>query len=92
MRVGRPARNRQNWDAFIGGMHNISVIKAKKVLEALPLKSIKTALDIGGGPGTYSIELAKKGIEVTPFDFADTLEIEEIAPNRYQKCGCQTTC
>lgn len=80
IKTGEPARNKKNWDAFIRGMHNLSVLKADKVIGSLNLKGLKTAIDIGGGPGTYSIELAKRGLAVTLFDFADTLKIaQEIA-------------
>ena len=35
----------------------------------------RQALDLGGGPGTYTIEMAKKGISVTIFDTPETIEI-----------------
>ena len=35
----------------------------------------RTLLDLGGGPGTYSIEMAKRGVHVTLFDTPDTVKI-----------------
>jgi ubiquinone/menaquinone biosynthesis C-methylase UbiE len=62
-------------DAFIRGMHNIAVLKAKKIVSEINTKGMKKALDLGGGPGTYSIELAKKIKEVVLFDLPDTVRI-----------------
>jgi SAM-dependent methyltransferase len=45
------------------------------LLKALDLRGVKRALDLGGGPGTYGIALAKRGIDVTLFDLPDTIEI-----------------
>jgi len=39
------------------------------------LKGVKTALDLGGGAGTYSIEMAKRGVSGTLFDRPETIEI-----------------
>lgn len=80
---GKPYRAKKNWDAFIKGMHNISILKSKKIIDAIGLKGIKTAIDIGGGPGTYCIELAKRGIEVTLFDFEETLSIAKNIAQSY---------
>ena len=56
-------------------MHNIASLKAKDVIDMIGLNGIRTALDLGGGPGTYSIEMARRGVKVTLFDFPETLEI-----------------
>jgi 2-polyprenyl-3-methyl-5-hydroxy-6-metoxy-1,4-benzoquinol methylase len=65
----------EDYDAFILGMHNIASLKAKDVIKAIGLKGIKTALDLGGGPGTYSMEMAKRGVKVTLFDYPEAIEI-----------------
>ncbi len=75
IRTGKPARRAYDQDAFIRGMHDISKMKAKKVLKLINLNRIEKALDLGGGPGTYSIEMAKKGISVTIFDLPETIRI-----------------
>ncbi len=78
LKTGRPNRT-ERWDlrAFILGMHDIASLRSEEVIKRLPLRRVKKALDLGGGPGTYSIELAKKGLEVTLFDRPEVLEIAE---------------
>ncbi|MBI2557595.1 MAG: methyltransferase domain-containing protein [Planctomycetes bacterium] len=44
---------------FITAMHNIASVKADELCSKIDLKGIKKILDLGGGPGTYAIELAK---------------------------------
>ena len=75
LRSGTPFHKSHNHQAFILGMHNLASLKAENVLKLMGLKGVKTALDLGGGPGTYSIEMAKKGIDVTLFDRPETIEI-----------------
>jgi 2-polyprenyl-3-methyl-5-hydroxy-6-metoxy-1,4-benzoquinol methylase len=71
-------------------MRNNAVLRAANVLKALDLRGVMRALDLGGGPGTYGIELAKRGIEVTLFDLPDTVEI---AREMIQKAGVKNiTC
>jgi len=75
MKSGSPSRGSRSHKSFIMGMHNLSVLKAKDIVSNLGLRGVKRALDLGGGPGTYSIELARKGVEVTLFDTPDTIKI-----------------
>jgi ubiquinone/menaquinone biosynthesis C-methylase UbiE len=76
IKTGLPSRPEgRDHEAFIRAMHNNAVFRAPAVVKALDLRKVKTALDLGGGPGTYSIELAKQGIAVTLFDVPSTLEV-----------------
>ncbi len=75
VRTGAPARKSGDHESFIRGMHNNAVLRAAGVIGELDLKGVRNALDLGGGPGTYSIELARKGISVTLFDLPDTIPI-----------------
>lgn len=75
VKTGKPHHVSHNHRAFILGMHNLALLKADSVLKAVGLKGVKKALDLGGGPGTYTIEMAKKGISVTIFDTPETIEI-----------------
>ncbi len=78
VRTGEPNRRRhRRHDVFIRAMHNNAVLRAGAVIEALDLRGVRTALDLGGGPGTYSIELAKRGIRVLLFDMPGTLEVAQ---------------
>ncbi len=75
IKTGKPIRKAHDHEAFIMGMHNIASLKAKSVIKAIGAGGVKTALDLGGGPGTYSIEMAKKGVDVTLFDRPETVKI-----------------
>ena len=75
IKTGKPHRVSRNLESFILGMHNLASLKVKDVINMIGFKGVKTALDLGGGPGTYSIEMAKRGVNVTLFDFPETLEI-----------------
>jgi ubiquinone/menaquinone biosynthesis C-methylase UbiE len=76
VKTGLPNRSgSRDHDAFIKAMHNNAVFRAKDVIKAVGISSVKRALDLGGGPGTYSMELARHAISVTLFDLPDTVEI-----------------
>jgi ubiquinone/menaquinone biosynthesis C-methylase UbiE len=76
IKTGMPSRSeRRDHAVFVRAMHDNAVFLAPVVVKAVGLRGVKTALDLGGGPGTYSIELAKKGIAVTLFDVPSTLDI-----------------
>jgi ubiquinone/menaquinone biosynthesis C-methylase UbiE len=73
--TGRPAESPHDHPSFIRGMHNIASLIAPTVIKAIGMKGVKKALDIGGGPGTYAMEMAKKGASVTLFDLPATIAI-----------------
>jgi 2-polyprenyl-3-methyl-5-hydroxy-6-metoxy-1,4-benzoquinol methylase len=75
IKTGIPSQRARDYEVFILGMHNLASIKVKAVVKTVGLKGVKTALDLGGGPGTYSIEMAKRGVQVTLFDFPEAIEI-----------------
>lgn len=75
IKTGKPHHVAHNRDAFIKGMHNLALLKAKKIIRVIGLRGVKRALDLGGGPGTYAIEMAKMGVSVTLFDRQETIEI-----------------
>jgi len=75
VKTGKPGQRARDYEAFILGMHNLAILKAKDVMKAIGLKEVKTALDLGGGPGTYSVEMAKRGVKVTLFDSPAAIEI-----------------
>ena len=63
--------------AFICGMSNIARFSASEILEAVDLSPYRNLLDLGGGPGTYSITFLKQHPEMraTIFDQAKVIEI-----------------
>jgi 2-polyprenyl-3-methyl-5-hydroxy-6-metoxy-1,4-benzoquinol methylase len=76
VKTGLPYRaGGRDHESFIRAMHNNAVFRAKNVLNAIELTGVRKALDLGGGPGTYSMELARHGILVTLFDLPDTIDI-----------------
>lgn len=75
MRTGKPYHKVHDQEAFILGMHNLASLKARGIIKEIGLKGVKTALDLGGGPGTYSMEMAKRGVNVILFDSPETIEI-----------------
>jgi 2-polyprenyl-3-methyl-5-hydroxy-6-metoxy-1,4-benzoquinol methylase len=78
VRTGRPNRSgSRHHDVFLRAMHNNAVMRAGNVIRILDLRGAKKALDLGGGPGTYSIELARRGIAVTLFDLPNTVEVAQ---------------
>lgn len=74
VRTGRPNHKAHNHDAFIRGMHNLASLKAERVIRAMGLRGVNRVLDLGGGPGTYAIVMAKRGINVTLFDRPESVE------------------
>jgi len=75
VKTGKPSQKSRNHEAFILGMHNLAVLRAKEIVREIGLTGIKKALDLGGGPGTYAIEMASNGVIVTLFDLPETVEI-----------------
>jgi SAM-dependent methyltransferase len=78
VRTGMPNRaGARDHDVFIKAMHNNAVLRVRAVVDALDLRGVRNALDLGGGPGTFSVTLAKRGIDVTLFDLPDTLAVAQ---------------
>ncbi len=62
-------------ESFIRAMHNNAVFRAKDVIAAVDIRGVQKALDLGGGPGTYSMEMARTVARVTLFDVPNTLSV-----------------
>jgi len=76
LKTGMPNRTRErHHESFIRAMHDNAVFRVKDVITAVDVRGIKKALDLGGGPGTYSIEMARQGVSVTLFDQPDTMVV-----------------
>jgi len=75
IKTGEPHHVAHDQNSFIRGMHNLAVFKARDVIRAVGLRGVRRALDLGGGPGTYAMEMAKKGVSVTLLDRPETVEI-----------------
>ncbi|MBF0328373.1 MAG: methyltransferase domain-containing protein [Nitrospirae bacterium] len=75
LKTGRPARRGFDHEAFIMGMHNLTILRTESLIKAVGLKGVKSMLDLGGGPGTNAIAMAQKGIKATTFDMPETIKI-----------------
>lgn len=66
-------------EVFIRSMDDSSRGAAEKIVDLCLKRSpgIRTALDIGGGPGTYAKLFAERGVEVTILDRHEVIEITE---------------
>jgi len=76
VKTGLPNRSgERHHEAFIKAMHNNAIFHAKDVIQSVDITGVHKALDLGGGPGTYSVELARQGIATTLFDLPNTITI-----------------
>lgn len=75
VRTGRPARRGFDHESFILGMHNLTVLRAEGLIKAVGVRGVKSILDLGGGPGTNAIAIAKRGIKASIFDLPETIRI-----------------
>ena len=87
VRTGIPARSGRrhagyHHEAFIMGMHNLTVLRAEGLIKAVGLKGVTTMLDLGGGPGTNALAMARKGIKATIFDLPETIVISRKVARR----------
>jgi ubiquinone/menaquinone biosynthesis C-methylase UbiE len=77
VRTGKPARRGRDHEAFIMGMHNLTILRTDDLIKAVGLTGVKTVLDLGGGPGTNAIAMAKHGVKATVFDLPETITIAQ---------------
>jgi cyclopropane fatty-acyl-phospholipid synthase-like methyltransferase len=75
--TGRPAERRRDHEAFIMGMHNLTLLRTESLIKAVGLKGVKTMLDLGGGPGTNAMAMAERGVKATIFDLPETIPISK---------------
>ena len=90
VRTGGPVRNRAaepdgSLEDFLLGMHNNSMGFAPRAVREIPLGGRRKLLDIGGGPGTWSIQfaLANPELSATVFDLPSTRPYAEETIGRF---------
>lgn len=74
----KPAPQPDDHRHFIMAMHNIAITgRAQMIAETIDLSTRTNLLDVGGGPGTYSIVLCTKNpqLKATVFDLPETIAI-----------------
>ncbi|MCP4707189.1 MAG: methyltransferase domain-containing protein [Planctomycetes bacterium] len=66
-------------ESFIGAMHNFSGPDAEPVVRSMGELSFKHLLDVGGGPGTWTMALlrAAEGARATIFDYPAVVKMAE---------------
>ncbi len=74
---GGKARSGETLHAFIGAMHVRGAEMASRVAAALDLMGVRRVLDVGAGPGTYSMAFLRraKRLRVTLFDLPPVVAI-----------------
>ncbi|MBI4681559.1 MAG: methyltransferase domain-containing protein [Nitrospirae bacterium] len=75
VRTGSPAKRKRDHEAFIMGMHNLTILRTESLIKVIGLNDVKTMLDLGGGPGTNAMAMVKKGVKATIFDLPETISI-----------------
>lgn len=79
MRVGgrRGSAGKGYQENFIRGMEDNARERAAKVARKIPLRPGARVLDLGGGPGTYAVEWARRypAARLTVFDRPETLQV-----------------
>ena len=84
LRKGRPIKQHEMYledravtRSFIHAMHNTAMGHAELLARVVPLKGVKTLLDIGAGSGAFSIHFCKAnpGLRATLLDLPKTLEV-----------------
>lgn len=85
VKTGKPMRTRSSYndavrrENFLMGMFNIAMKTAPHVVAAVDISRCRHLLDLGGGPGTYSIHFCRKNpqLRATVFDLPETRPFAE---------------
>jgi len=80
------ARGRDWTEAFIEAMAKTGSERAPHVVAAVGAAGVKRMLDVGGGPGSYSIAFAEAHPELRA-DILDKSEVLEIARRHIERAG-----
>jgi ubiquinone/menaquinone biosynthesis C-methylase UbiE len=72
-----PGKRKGYQENFIRGMEDNARERAVFVAKRIPLREGERVLDLGGGPGTYAVEWARRypGARLTVFDTPETLAV-----------------
>jgi ubiquinone/menaquinone biosynthesis C-methylase UbiE len=78
-----------DWDQFMDAMYNTGVVTAKLLVKAIPFKNQPShLLDVGGGPGAYSIAFCKRYPKLQAVIF-DLPQVESKALFYVKKAGLE---
>jgi predicted O-methyltransferase YrrM len=82
----RKNRPKEETEAFIQAMHVVGQLVAPMIADSLDLSVYSKMLDVGGGPGTYTMAFLGKAPQMTATLF-DLPEVVEIGRKRLTKAG-----
>jgi ubiquinone/menaquinone biosynthesis C-methylase UbiE len=82
VKTGSPARRGGDHESFIMGMHNLTILRTEGLIRAIGLAEVNTMLDLGGGPGTNALAMARQGVKATIFDLPATIAIAKKVASR----------
>ena len=73
----RKTRPKEETEAFIQAMDVVGRLVAPKIADSLDLSGYSKMLDVGGGPGTYTLAFLSKAphMKATLFDLPEVVEI-----------------
>ncbi|MCP4895573.1 MAG: methyltransferase domain-containing protein [bacterium] len=73
-------------DAFLRGMFDQAMLVAPQLVRGIDISDRKTLLDIGGGPGTYSLHFCARNpqLEAIVFDLPTTQNVADSTIARFQ--------
>ncbi len=80
MRTGEPPEPPENWTAhYMGSMRSTddATVRAAVTAAVHAAPDAERVLDVGGGPGTFAEEFARRGFDVTLFDRPEAIETVE---------------
>ncbi len=93
IRTGKPLRrppfrsqSSKEVESFILAMQNTAIDHAPLLAKSLPLKNVERLIDLGGGPGTFSIHFCKAHphLKGTLYDLPLTLRVARRMIRRYR--------
>ncbi len=82
----RKDRPKEETEAFIQAMHVVGQLMAPIIADSLDLSVYSNMVDVGGGPGTYTMAFLAKAPHMTATLF-DLPEVVEIGRERLTKAG-----
>ncbi len=83
--IDRIKKDPEQLKHFIHGMHGRAVTASRLIMEALNLRDVNRMIDVGGGPGTYSLEWASRylSMRAVVFDLPQVVKITKQYILRY---------
>ncbi|MDQ7782005.1 MAG: methyltransferase [Desulfomonilaceae bacterium] len=84
--MGADSRSKEEMESFIGAMHVVGKMMADTIAKSVDLTRYTRLLDVGGGPGTYTMAFLNRApqMSATLFDLPD---VAEMARRRLERNG-----